>query len=216
MNQQINLYNPLLEPRREWMTFNVAAGTALALLLLVVLGSVAANWRYNVLLAREQASAQRLTQAKDEMTRLANQLGSRQKDPQLLAELDRAQMELRARDEVIGILQGGSLGNTSGYSEYLRAFARQAIDGVWLTGFSIAGAGHDVVIQGRTVRAELVPDYLQRLNRESVLKGSTFAEMRMYQPPRQVDPEKKPAQPDFLEFRIATSADPAGKKEGQR
>ena len=214
MSQQINLYNPLFEPRREWMSFNVAATTVLAVLGLIAVGSIAANWRYNSLVRQEQAAAQRLAAAKEEMTRLANQLGSRQQDPQLLAEVDRAQAELKSRDEVVAVLQGGALGNTAGYSEYLRAFARQSIEGLWLTGFSISGAGHHVVIEGRTLRADLVPDYLQRLNRERILQGSTFAEMQMQQPVR--DPgEKKSSAPEYLEFKLATAAD-AGQKKATR
>ena len=212
MSQQINLYNPLFEPRREWLSFNVAAAVILAVLGLIAAGSIAANWRYHSLVRQEQAASQRLANAKEEMTRLANQLAGRQKDPQLLAELDRAQAELKSRDEVIAVLQGGALGNTSGYSEYLRAFARQSIEGLWLTGFSISGAGHHVVIEGRTLRADLVPDYLQRLNREHILKGSTFAEMQMQQP-AQDGGDKKSSEPAFLEFKLATAA-AADRKNG--
>lgn len=211
MSQQINLYNPLFEPRREWMSFNVAATVVLATFALIALGSAAASWRYNSLVSKEHASAQRLTQAKEEMTRLANQLAGRQKDPQLLAELDRTLAELKSRDEVVAVLQGGVLGNTAGYSEYLRAFARQSIEGLWLTGFSISGAGHHVVIEGRTLRAELVPDYLQRLNRERILQGSTFAEMQMQQPAPEVG-EKKSTEPAYLEFKLATAPEPDPKK----
>lgn len=215
MSQQINLYNPLFEPRREWMSFNIAAATLLALLGLFALGSVAANWRHGNLVRQERAAAQRLTHAKEEMTRLANQLGGRQKDPQLLAELERVQAELKSRDEVVAVLQGGALGNTAGYSEYLRAFARQSIEGLWLTGFSITGAGHHIVIEGRTLRADLVPDYLQRLNRERIIQGSTFAEMQMRQPAH--DPgDKKSAEPAYLEFKLATAPEPDRKKGAQQ
>lgn len=212
MSQQINLYNPLFEPRREWLSFNVAATLILAVLGLIAAGSIAANWRYHSLVRQEQVASQRLANAKEEMTRLANQLAGRQKDPQLLAELDRVQAELKSRDEVIAVLQGGALGNTSGYSEYLRAFARQSIEGLWLTGFSISGAGHHVVIEGRTLRADLVPDYLQRLNRERILQGSTFAEMQM-QRPVQDGGDKKSPEPAFLEFKLATAAE-ADRKKG--
>lgn len=215
MSQQINLYNPLFVPRREWMSFNIAATTVLALLGLFALGITAANWRHGNLVRQEQAAAQRLAHAKEEMTRLANQLGSRQKDPQLLAELERAQAELKSRSEVVAVLEGGALGNTTGYSEYLRAFARQSIEGLWLTGFSITGAGHRVVIEGRTLRADLVPDYLQKLNREQIIQGSTFAEMQMRQPARDTG-DQKAAEPAYLEFRLATASEPERKKGAQQ
>lgn len=211
MSQQVNLYNPLFEPRRDWISFNVAAGVALALVALFALASGWLDIRNSALAAREQATGQRLNQAKEEMTRLAGQLTSRQKDPQLEAELDRARSDLASRDKIVELLQGGALGNTLGYSEYLRAFGRQSVEGMWLTGFNIEGAGHFVSIEGRTVRADLVPDYLQRLNRERVLQGRSFSEMRMQLPPKEAG-EKKNEAAGFLEFRIATGPDaPAGK-----
>lgn len=213
MSQQINLYNPLFEPRREWMSFNVAATTALILLGLFVIGGVAASWRNGSLVAQDQAASQQSTQARDEMTRIAGQLSSRQVDPRLLAERDRAQADLRSLDEVVAVLHGGALGNTTGYSEYLRAFARQSIEGLWLTGFSISGAGHHVVIEGRALRADLVPEYLQRLNRERILQGSTFAEMQMQQPAREAGTSKS-AEPAYLEFKLATAAESARDKTG--
>lgn len=213
MSQQINLYNPLFEPRREWMSFDVAATTVLILLGLFVVGGIAASWHHGVLVRQDQAVSQRLTQAREEMTRFASQLSSRQKDPKLLAELDRTLADLRSRDEVVAVLQGGVLGNTTGYSEYLRAFARQSIDGLWLTGFSISGAGHHVVIEGRALRADLVPDYLQRLNREQILQGSTFAEMQMQQP-ASVAGDRKSPEPAYLEFKLATAAESDRNKAG--
>jgi hypothetical protein len=215
VSQQINLYNPLFEPRREWISFNVAATVVLALVALLVLAIAWLDMRDSSLATRELATAQRLNQAKEEMTRLAGQLTSRQKDPRLEAELDRARIELESRDKVVELLQGGALGNTLGYSEYLRAFARQSVDGLWLTGFSIAGAGHNVTIEGRTLRAELVPDYLQRLNRERIMQGRSFSEMQMRQPAREPG-EKKAEAPGFLEFKVATVPEaPAAKEAGR-
>ena len=129
--------------------------------------------------------------------------------------LFRSQAELKSRSEVVAVLEGGALGNTTGYSEYLRAFARQSIEGLWLTGFSITGAGHRVVIEGRTLRADLVPDYLQKLNREQIIQGSTFAEMQMRQPARD-NGDKKTAEPAYLEFRLATAPEPERKQGAQQ
>jgi len=57
-----------------------------------------------------------------------------------------------------------------------------------------------------------IMEILQRLNRERILQGSTFAEMQMQQPVR--DPgDKKSSAPPYLEFKLATAAD-AGQKKG--
>ena len=214
MTQQINLFNPLFEPRREWISFNVAASVVLALIALVAIVGSLLDMRNASLATRERATAERMNQAKEEMTRLATQLGSRQKDPQLTAELAHAEAELKARDDVVALLEGGTLGNTLGYSEYLRAFARQSIDGLWLTRFHIAGAGNRVSIEGRTLRAELVPDYIQRLNREQIMQGRAFSEMQMQLPPR--EPGDKKVDAGFLEFKLATGPEVPANKGAQR
>ena len=46
-------------------------------------------------------------------------------------------------------LKSGGIGNTKGYSEYFRAFARQSVSGLWLTGFDINGDGAQMTLQVR-------------------------------------------------------------------
>ena len=59
----------------------------------------------------------------------------------------------------------------------LRGFARQTAEGVWLTGFVLAGS--EVEIRGRLSDAALLPHYIQRLNGEPIFKGRRFAALDM-------------------------------------
>ncbi|HET7199599.1 MAG TPA: PilN domain-containing protein, partial [Burkholderiales bacterium] len=61
--------------------------------------------------------------------------------------------------------------NPNAYSEYLRAFARQTVQGVWLTGIQISEGGEQLSLTGRAVRADLVPVLIGRLRQEPVLRG---------------------------------------------
>jgi hypothetical protein len=155
---------------------------------------------------REQLSSGRLTQLQAEITRLSQEVSARKPSAQLNAELESLDALLAARNEVIGVLKSGVLGDTKGVSEYFRAFARQSIDGLWLTGFTVVGAGNDISIEGRTLRAELVPIYIQRLRREDSLRGHGFATLSV-QPPTEVtlNGETRRAG-DFLEFHMASRA----------
>ncbi|MFP5340856.1 MAG: PilN domain-containing protein [Gammaproteobacteria bacterium] len=211
MSQQINLYNPAFERRRQWLSLNILGAALAALVLLFAVAAALTGMRNDALARQERASAGQLAQLKAQASKMTAQVGARQKDPRLLEELGRVQADLDAGAEVLAVLQGGALGNTAGYSEYLRAFARQSFDGLWLTGFSIAGAGHDVTIQGRALRAELVPDYLKRLNRERIMQGRAFSELSMELPKAQVDAKTQPERAGYLEFRLSTQADAAAK-----
>jgi hypothetical protein len=116
---------------------------------------------------------------------------------------------LAARNEVMAIIGSGALGDTRGVSDYFRAFARQSLEGLWLTGFSIHDAGADIVVQGRTLEADLVPIYLQGLRRENALRGHGFAAVSVFQPPPVAGADGKSQEARFLEFRLATSAQDA-------
>jgi hypothetical protein len=105
------------------------------------------------------------------------------------------------------VLKSGVLGDTKGVSEYFRAFARQTVDGLWLTGFSIVGAGNDISIDGRTLRAELVPGYVAKLRREDVLRGHGFGTLSVQKPPELLGAPTEPRKTaEFLDFRLASQA----------
>jgi hypothetical protein len=201
VSQQINLYNAALEPRRDWLSLQaLLAIWGLAIGLLAV-GALILQLRISASHAELQQEDRARADAQEELVRLSKQMAGRKQDPALQAELKRMQDELASRQEAKGALQGGVIGNTAGFSEYLRAFARQSFEGLWLTGFSLAGAGQDLVLQGRTLRAELVPGYVQRLNHESVMRGHAFAELQMQRPG---EPDDGKLRAPYIEFRLAT------------
>ena len=98
-----------------------------------------------------------------------------------MPKLRRLENELKIAREAMAALKGGAFGNQRGFAEYLRAFSRQSLSGLWLTGFSIAGSG-ELEIRGRVLSPDLVPSYIQRLNREQVLAGRSFARLEMSRP----------------------------------
>jgi len=202
VSQQINLYNPVLERKRDLLSFPGAVsawGLAAAVVLIVMLAMVVrtSNLEHNL----AQATAER-DSAQSEMNRLAGQLAARKPNPGLAAEVARLEQGVASRMEVMSTLQAGVIGDTHGFSKHLAAFARQSFSGLWLTGLKVASAGQDVVIEGRAIRPELVPSYLQRLNREEVMQGHAFAELEMRRP----DSQDKTARADakYIEFRLST------------
>ena len=103
------------------------------------------------------------------------------------------------------------MGNTKGYSEYLRAFARQITTGIWLTGLDIIGPGSEINLRGRALQAEALPAYINRLKSEPVMLGKTFSMLEMQVP--SVDTEikddkgskvMKSGLASFIEFSLQT------------
>jgi hypothetical protein len=214
VSQQINLYNPALAPKVQLLSgqrlvLGLAAVLAVCLLISAAVGMDAAR-----LTRAERAQAAHLAQLQSEVTALTQQVAGRKPSGELQAELQKLEALLAARHEVMALLASGSLGDTRGISEYLRAFARQTTDGLWLTGLSITGAGNDIVIQGRTLDADLVPAYLQKLRRETTLRGHGFGSLSVFRPAAPDGADSVP--PGYLEFRMATSERDAAKPGSAR
>ena len=207
MSQQINLFQPIFrkEPKRFSAKAMLQAGSLVLLGVGLLYGY--SEWQVNSLRSelaraetRQTAAAQRL----DEMNR---KFGNRAKDQLLEREIARLEGVIAAKSRIKEILESGAFANTEGYSEYLMAFARQHISGIWLTGFDIGGAGEALMLKGRSTKPELVPRYMRRLASEKALSGIEFQVFRMARPDTE---EEKTRTPDYVEFLVTTANSGAG------
>ncbi len=182
MSQQINLFNPIFLRQKKYFSI-VAMLEALGLILLGTLAMYGyALYQVNQLEDQSAETARRYTDDQSRLSRYAAEYSPQQANLTLQNELKSAETALAAQQYVISTLKGGTLGNTRGYSEYMRAFARQVVPGLWLTGFTITGDGAQMSLSGGVLSPGLLPQYIVRLNREGVMHGKTFASLQMQQP----------------------------------
>ena len=223
MSQQINLFNPIFLKQKKIFTA-LSMAEALGV---IIAGALLLNWyaANNVDELEQLANEGKATLAKREqqLIRANAQFAPRAPDAVLQADLNDAEAELKALRDVSAVLQGGALGNTSGYAEYFRAFSRQNVNGLWLTGVTISGAGTDIGVQGRAMQATLIPNYIARLTGERVMHGKAFASLdigRPDAPPSQAAAAPAPADTapvapaavSFVEFSLqSTPAQEAAK-----
>lgn len=174
MSQQINLYNPAFEKQTTLFSADAIAKSMLFILLGAgALGAYVAHMTGR-LEAEEKQAAVRLKQREERHARLLVEFQPRAKNPALEAEAVAAETELKSLRGVSTLLARGDMGNTRGYADYFRAFARQNVPGLWLTGATIVGAGKEISVRGRTMQSELVPGFIGRLTQEPSMKGKTF------------------------------------------
>lgn len=210
MSRQINLINPALRRTRDWFSAAPLATVAGALLLIVVAAAVSAR----VSAFQQHKEAEELVasqkQAQEALLVTTQQFAARKPDPKVAAELESARALVQRQQEILEKLDSGAVGDTKGFSEYLRGFARQVPQGLWLTGFSIGAAGRDMEVRGRMVSPPLLTEYVRRLNAESAFRGHSFAGLQI-QTPRPERPTATaaggaPAAPGYTEFVLSTVA----------
>jgi hypothetical protein len=215
VSQQINLFNPIFLKQKKIFT----ALPMVEALGIIVAGALLLNWYavQNVNQLEQEAAAGKAMLAKREqrLTAARTQFAPRAKDPALAAQVTAAEAELKALHDVSSVLQGGALGNTAGYAEYFRAFSRQNVSGLWLTGVSINGAGNDIGVQGRAMQATLIPNYIARLTGERVMRGKTFASLDIGRPEAAASATSAsvpaPAASPFVEFSLQSTVQEAAK-----
>lgn len=215
MSQQINLLGAAFRKPRFSFTSSTAMlyGIGIAAVLTALFGAYEDHLLHS-LRAQAQAVQSTLKQVRTTHDQMKSEVTARKPDPQMATRIAQLEARLRNRQEVMAALQGGVVGTTDGFSEYLRVLSRQGIEGLWLTGFDISAGGTELTLSGRTLSADLVPAYLQRLNQEKPLQGRQFATMRIGQSaaaraPAAASPGAKNAQapaalPPYLEFTIST------------
>ena len=209
MSQNINLFSPAFRKPRRLLTLALVA-QCLAITLAALFGYHYYLQQQLSGLAAELATTQQLLRAQvGFVDKLKDKPLPHVAEAQLDAEIRQLEAELKLADASMEGLEGGAIGSQRGFAEYLRAFSRQSIGGLWLTGFSIGGRG-ELEIRGRALSPDLLPSYIQRLNREQVLAGRNIARLEMNRPtPEAVADKDKGAgkaarTPRFLEFSLAT------------
>jgi hypothetical protein len=206
MSYQINLYNPALlkqvVPFSAWLMLQ---GMVL-LIFLCILVTAYIKYPLSALETQVQITEEKLNRVRNQLIDMSATLKQKTVSTLLEEELTRFESRLNAKKLIIEILGKDTLGNTTGYSEYMRAFSRQLLNGLRLTGFVISNT--EMVLTGRLIKPELIPAFLQRLKHERVMQGRSFSNLQinMPEPEKLVDLEESTmVTPDYLEFSLRSS-----------
>ena len=211
MSQQINLFNPIFMKQRKYFTLL----TMLQALGMIVAGSLClygyAVYQVAQLHGQSEAAAQRYIDEQARFTRIVSEFSPQQANQLLRDQVRKLEKDLAEQTELVATLKSGSVGNTTCYSQYMRAFSRQLVQGLWLTGFKVTGDAAQVSLSGGVVKPELLPIYIQRLGREPSMRGKSFSNLQMQQPI--ADPANKSALGSrYVEFTIYSTPDSEAKK----
>ena len=186
MSRQINLYSPAFrhQAKKFSAVWTVAAVVAIA-------AGMSANYAWEArqlqdLRARRSEAEAQLKQLREQLVTLGKAV-QKTSNKALEAQVAQSGNLLRSRQEFFGRLQTGEFGNRDGYAKFLAALARQRLEGVWLTRVEISGPGSDFVIEGKTIRADLLPGFIKMLRKEDALRGKPIGTLALRE--REIDPE---------------------------
>ena|SRR3989338_3376992 len=182
MSQQINLFNPIFMTQRKYFSLL----TMLQALGMIIVGALFfygyAIYQVDQLGRQSAESGKHYHAEQARLARYAAEFSPQQANQALQDEVRRLEKQVAAQAELIEIIKSGAVGNITGYSEYMRAFARQIVQGLWLTGFTVTGDAAQISLSGAALNPALLPAYIQRLGKEDIMRGKTFSTLQMQQP----------------------------------
>jgi hypothetical protein len=220
VSQQINLFDPALRPRRDWLSLDVLVLMAVALVVAMLAAGAWGAHREQLALAALKVREGALQDAQSQLSELAARQAGRKADPRLALRIGQRKGWLEDRRQALGLLQGGSVGQPEGFASFMAALARQTPEGLWLTGFDIQSGGHAILLRGRLVSEILLPTFVERLNHEVDLRGRRFAALEVTAMPAKAaeeggkDERTALERSGWLEFVLRGEGAPSGTAAG--
>jgi len=200
MSQEINLYQPV-KKRRE---LSFSGNHVLIALLVVVVGhfiysSIMLGQYFSLNSQIDNIELQKadIIKSRDEIAQQLDQFS----DIDINEEIDEIEHLLVNRTQIYETIQTDMFSAGHGYSGYFVAFARQHIPELWLTNITISRAGRDLLLQGQTSAAHLVPKYLEKLSTETLLKGTNLSDFQLDRP---IEDAQRNLRADYIDFTIST------------
>ena len=182
MPQQINLINPALRKTRDLFSAMPLALVAGALLVLLLTAGTMARQHVGSLQTEANKRAQELQAAQAQLLEISSTETGAATDTVLAEELAKSRAMLNLREEVIATLERGIFSDNAGFAEFMRGFARQAPQGLWLTGFALNPLERNVEIRGRMLKSTALPEFIQRLREETAFQGLSFSSLTIERP----------------------------------
>ncbi|MCP4299331.1 MAG: hypothetical protein GY783_01990 [Gammaproteobacteria bacterium] len=182
MNQQINFYQPQFRPQTRmfpaWFMLQAAGVLIFSMFLMYVF----AQQRIGGIEQELEIVARQEAVALDRLQSIGPLINSVTGEKNWSEQLDDSLRMLAERQAVLNLIQGSTLGDSKGFSRHMRALARQDIDGLWLTHIVLSALGDKTRLEGRAIRAELIPLYVQGLTDEAPFAEQRFQRFQIDSP----------------------------------
>lgn len=175
MKAFVNLADPALLPPKPFFQFrSMMLALGVLLLVLMALGAFIRWSLASYVLVAQQAEARTAARAAH-VSSLEARYGKREKNPQLLLDLQASADEVARLQQIAASLpgeRGGALASPS-----LEALAGAVMPGVWLE--QVEWQRGALSLQGYALRAAQLPDYLESLRSQAAFRGQRFASFEL-------------------------------------
>lgn len=200
MLQQINLYRP--EKKKKEFDLRFEQLVSVFQIYLLGLGLLTAYDSYVYYSDKQQAEA--LTKLHSERAKqlesISKKVPKEQTRQQIINKIEQFQREIQGKERIYSMLALAQKSRISGYASYLESLAKLTVQGLWLTEFVFKNNGQYMLLEGKAVEPNLVPELITSLSASKDFSGKTFEVFKL-----NLDEESKHVE-FILETKVAEAA----------
>jgi len=200
MLQQINLYRP--EKKKKEFDLRFEQLVSVFQIYLLGLGLLTAYDSYVYYSDKQQAEA--LTKLHSERAKqlesISKKVPKEQTRQQIINKIEQYQKEIQSKERIYSMLALTQKSRISGYASYLESLAKLTVQGLWLTEFVFKNNGQYMLLEGKAVEPNLVPELITSLSASKDFSGKTFEVFKL-----NLDEESKHVE-FILETKVAEAA----------
>lgn len=204
--QQVNLYQGSLKTQR----LNPDMPVYLSVIVVFVLFLAGFSGYFQGEFHKKQEVAEQvlksLSAQKSTVKQLQDSQPKSQPDTALIAETTQWQKKVADLTETITLLDNPTNMQSQGFSGYFLALANQSVSGVWLSMINFDAQQELIKFEGSTFTPDEIPVFLQRLQKEPVFHGRSFATLA-------IEPSAKT--PGLMNFKLSTHLPALKKNHGE-
>jgi MSHA biogenesis protein MshI len=197
MRQEVNLYTDELRPSKEPLQASTAVVAVVVAAIAIAASAFFVRYQERQIQDRLQALNSDIQAVESRVGEMTDKVESQQVDSRTIEAVSRITAEIAQRRQLLAEVARLVGDESSRFSPYMTALARQVPDQLWLTGFSVNLINNQVRLSGRTRSGDQVPVYLERLGREPVFGGRRFERLML----------QRSESGSWIDFKVASDRD---------
>jgi Tfp pilus assembly protein PilN len=178
MKTRVNLYVPELQPKLEVLTLSFVL-VIWGVMLITFGGIYFLNHSNAVTVHEELVKVQvKKTELEDQLVTIKEALSNRQSDPALVAEVEKKQLDLKLKQQIVSELSGQENFKSHGFAALMEGLAEHHQAGLWLTRINIDG--NEVRFEGSATESNIIPKWMGQLSLIPRFKSQEFSTTKLY------------------------------------
>jgi Tfp pilus assembly protein PilN len=180
MKYRLNLYTEQFRPRRIGFNRWLFGVSLVSVALLLIAGGVGLHLANRGLVEQHRQLSDQQAKLQARMLMLSKQMQANTPDQALLDAIVEITDEIASKRQMLEYLDRSPLLTETRFSHFMQGLSNSHVQGLWLT--RVRAEGNNLMLDGRSLSEELLPQWISRLSSQTNFRGKKFNALELNRP----------------------------------